>query len=199
MVGIGGIKVEVNNYIEFLENHLGEIEYGWSKDSEGKELSFQVVKHKRGPFPGCVTYSTLGLSMENLSSPVSDKQIRQELIFVSYSNFGDKNIPGILQQVGNNALESKSAYLRGDVIDPYGKIFNGSQLQALYVSLPVYFPDSFRTYYGEENLTIVQAWLFPITLNEANFIEKNGWEKFEDILVKSDPDLIDFTRSSIID
>lgn len=198
MVGIGGIKVKVN-YIGFLEEHLGEIEYGWSKDSEGKELSFQVVKYKGGPFPGCVTYSTLGLSREHLLSPVSGKQILQELIFVSYSNFGDNNIPGILQQVGTRAVESKSAYLRGDVIGPYGKIFNDSELQSLYVSLPVYFPDSFRTYYGEEDSPIVQTWLFPITLSEVNYIMKNGWDKFEDILAESDPDLIDFTRSSITD
>lgn len=187
------------NYTKFLEKYLGEIEYGWSKDSEGKDLSFQVVKYKGGPFPGCVTYSTLGLSREKLISPVSGKQIRHELIFVSYSDFGDQNIPGILQQVAQLAIESKTAYLQGDVIGPYGKMFEGLEMEALYVTLPVYFPESFFVFSGENNIQIVQAWLIPITFKEANFIKKNGWEKFEDLLEELDPDLIDFSRSSIIE
>ncbi|ULO09504.1 hypothetical protein H1230_12425 [Paenibacillus sp. 19GGS1-52] len=95
----------MEKYTEFLEDHLGKIEYGWSEDSTGNEMPFQVVKYSDGPFTGSVTYSTLGLSNEKLVSSVSKKQIRQELIFVSYSTFGDENIPGILQQVGLEAMK----------------------------------------------------------------------------------------------
>src|SRR5690606_12880710 len=121
------------------ESYLGEIDYGWKEDADGQELSFHVVKYKSGPFPGCVTYSTLGLSLENLISPNSGKRIRHELFLVSYSDFGDQNIPGILQQVAQLAIDRKTAYLHGDIIGPYGKMFENLEIEALYVTLPVYF------------------------------------------------------------
>lgn len=188
----------MDKYIKFLENYFGEIEYGWNVDYEGNVLPFQIVKYKKGPFTGTTTYSTLGLSKQNLFSPISNKKIRQELIFVSYSNFGDKNIPGILQQVGLQAINNKVAYLRGDVIGPYGKLFEYSNLEALYVSIPVYFPETLQTYKDDGDLPIIQTWLFPITFNEAKFIKENGWDEFENRLVEFDPDLVDFKRQSVI-
>lgn len=188
----------MDKYIRFLEDHLGEIQHGWSKDYQGNALPFQIVKYTSGPYPETVTYSTLGISKEVLVSPTSKKEIRQEIVFVSYSKFGDKNIPGILQQVGLEVLESKTALLRGDVIGPYGKMFQQSNLEALYVSMPVYFPESFKTFEQDDNIPIVQTWLFPITVNEAKFINDAGWNKFEDILEDLDPDLLDFERKSIL-
>ena len=188
----------MDKYIDFLENHLGEIEYGWNKDAEDNILPFQIVKYKSGPFHGTVTYSTLGLSKQKLVSPTTKKEIRQELIFVSYSSFGDNNIPGILQQVGIQAMKNKVAYLRGDVIGPYGKMFENSCLEALYSSIPVYFPETFQTFKVDGDLPIIQTWLFPITFDEAKFIKENGWDEFENRLVEIDPDLVDFKRQSII-
>ncbi|MDQ0418971.1 hypothetical protein J2Z48_003195 [Croceifilum oryzae] len=183
----------MSDYIDFLESHLGEIEAGTSK-IEG----FQVARFTKGPFPGTVTYSTLGMSHHYLKSPVSNKEIRMELFFVSYSEPEYDNIPGILEQVGREALEKHQAYLAGEVIGPRGKLFEGTQLEALYVAMPVYFPDSFHVFYPENDIPIVQAWLVPITSAEAGFIRKNGWSKFEDILEKVDPDVIDFNRSSVV-
>lgn len=188
----------MQNYIKFLESHLGEIEYGWNTDFEDKTLPFQIVKYKRGPFAGTVSYSTLGLSNQDLASPISNKIIRQELIFVSYANLGDKNIPGILQQVGLQAINNKIAYLRGDVIGPNGKLFEHSSLEALYSSIPVYFPESFQTFNEDGDVPTIQTWLFPITFNEVKYIKENGWDAFEDRLVELDPDLVDFKRESII-
>jgi hypothetical protein len=188
----------MSNYIKFLEEHLGMIQYGWSTDTDGRKLPFQIVKYKRGPFPGTVTYSTLGLSFHYLKDPRSEKRIRHELFFVAETNFGDQNIPGILQQVGLEALDSHLAYLRGQVIGPRGKLFTDSELEALYVSMPVYFPDSFHIFHDDGDVPIVQAWLIPITFKEAKFVMENGWSKFEDILEEVDPDLIDFKRTSII-
>lgn len=184
-------------YIEYLEKHLGEIKYGWSKDSSGKIQPYDVVKYNKGPFEGTVTYSTLGLSKIPLKSRMSDKTIRYELFFVAYGSFGDKNIPGILQQVANQNISSGEAYLRGDLLGPKGKLFNGLDLEALYVSTPVYFPETFEVY-EDGDTPIVQVWLIPLTKKEAEYIKNNGWSKFEDILELNDPDLIDFTRKSII-
>lgn len=188
----------METYIEFLERHLGEIEYGWSKDENGNVLPFQTIRFKGGPFPGTVTYSTLGLSNQGLTSKVSGKLIRQELFFVSYSSFGDRNIPGILQRAGKVACESKHAYLRGEVVGPYGPLFDDLEMEGLYVSSPVYFEDSFGQFDLDENISYIQSWVFPITKKEAIYIKQNGWDRFEDMLEGINPDLIDFTRASII-
>ncbi|NOU86249.1 hypothetical protein GC102_10745 [Paenibacillus sp. LMG 31460] len=188
----------MNKYTEFLEKYLGTIQYGWSKNENDQKLPFKIVKYAGGPFPGTVSYSTLGLSNENLTSIVSGKQIRQELIFNAYASFGDNNIPGILQQIGQLALKNKRAYLRGDVIGPNGKIFDNSDLEALYITSPVYFTDEFFTFDIDNKTAIIQAWVIPITSQEADFIKKYGWDKFEDMLVDINPDLIDFNRLSIV-
>ncbi|WP_082306870.1 suppressor of fused domain protein [Bacillus sp. FJAT-27245] len=93
---------------------------------------------------------------------------------------------------------SQAAFLRGDVIGPYGPIFDGSNLETIYVTSPGYFPDSFDTFKEDNTKTIIMAWLIPITSEEAEFIRKNGWEEFEVKLEVSDPDLIDLNRKSIV-
>lgn len=187
----------MNSFTVFLENHLGEIEYGWSKGGDGQKLPFQIVKFSRGPFAETVTYTTLGLSNEKLISPVSNKRVRQELVFISYKSVGDLNIPAIMQQVALSMLKNKKALLRGDVIGPHGDLFTGSELEALYVTLPVYFPDSFKTFIDSVDTPIVMSWIVPITPKEASFISADGWDRFESILEEVNPDLIDFKRKSI--
>jgi hypothetical protein len=188
----------MDKFIQFLENHLGTIEYGWSEDDNGEQLPVQIVKYDKGPFSGTKTFSTLGLNKVQLTSYVSAKQIWQELIFVSYSNIGNLNIPALLAQVSQMALDSGSAFLRGDVIGPYGPIIDGSNLEACYVTIPSYFPESFDAFKVDDRKTIIMSWLIPITSREVEFIRKNGWEEFEDKLEELDPDLIDFQRESII-
>lgn len=185
-------------FIEFLEHHLGEIRYGWNKDGNGKSLPFQIVKFSKGPFEGTATFATLGLSNHILEIPGRKEGVRQELLMISCSNFGDENIPGILSDVGVSLLQHHSALLRGEVIGPYGPLFNHSPLEALYSSIPVYFSNDFHTYLKDEDSSIIMTWLIPITSAEAAYIQTYGWERFEDILEKEDPDLVDYKRKSII-
>lgn len=69
----------MNKYTDFLEKHMGEIQYGWTSDESNQKLPFQIVKYAGGPFSGTVSFSTLGLSNEELTSSVSGKQNRQFL------------------------------------------------------------------------------------------------------------------------
>lgn len=188
----------MDNFIKFLESHLGTIESGWTKDEKGKPLPVQIVKYNEGPFPGTKTFSTLGLNNFPLISPLTEKQIYMELIFVSYTSYGDGIIPALMTQVSQVALDSGTAFLRGDVIGPYGSIFEGSNLEALYVTIPGYFADSFDAFKIDDEKTVIMAWLIPITSREAEFIKQNSWEEFEYQLEKLDPDLIDFNRETII-
>jgi hypothetical protein len=74
-------------------------------------------------------------------------------------------------------------------------MFDSSQFEALYVTNSGYFPDSFMRYFIiNDETVIVQPWLIPITSKEADFINLNGWGKFENVLEEIDPDLLDFIK-----
>jgi hypothetical protein len=181
--------------IQHLERHVGALEVGWTKDANGKTMPFQVGRFRVRGEPG-VTFSTIGLSRSGLRSRVSEKLIHQELVMRVPVQFIESGVTAILQQVGGEALSNGTAYLRGDVVGPRGPIVERSRLEALYVSIPVYFPESFGQL-DLEDRTIVFAWLVPISANEAAYVRSMGWDAFEKRLVELDPDLIDLERSPL--
>jgi hypothetical protein len=188
----------MSGLVHHLEAHLGQISCGWSLDAEGRKLPFQVVLFEKGPIPGTRTLSTLGLSDARLRIGASGKRIRQEFVMLIRERFGCRNLPGILQQLALEALEQDRGYVRGDVIGPRGQLVEGSAHEALYVAVPVYFPDDFHVFRPPAGEPIVFAWLVPITAEEARFIRDRGWAEFEDELEKQDPDLLDFGRASVV-
>ncbi|WP_026689681.1 suppressor of fused domain protein [Alteribacter aurantiacus] len=188
----------MSKFIDFLESHIGPIERGWIKDPTGKQLPFQIVKFSDGPLPDTTTYCTLGLSNELLGDAGEKEHVRQELVFATYDQFQDEAIPFIMQNVGAMAMRNKVPFRRGDVIGPYGPMFNESHMEAFYVTLPVYYPSQFEVYEINEKVCIQLRWLVPITVDEATFIEEKGWGHFEDLLEESEPDLIDINRPCLI-
>ena len=183
--------------IEHYEKYFGVIQHGWSKSADAIDMPFQVVECQEGTFKGVSCFATLGMSNYELGASVSGKAIRQELFLAAPTSLGARNIPAVLQQIGNETINRGLAYLRGDVIGPRGCLFEGAAFQAIYVTMPVYFPEALKTFQGEEGCEIVIAWLVPITQSEAFYIRNHGWEKFESLLEREDPNLFDFDRSSL--
>lgn len=188
----------MSDLVHHLEAHLGAISGGWSQDSQGQKLPFQVVLFESGPIPGTRTLTTLGLSDARLSIGEAGKRVRQELVMLVRDDLGYRNLPFVLQQVALEALAKDRGYLRGEVIGPRGELIQGSALEALYVAVPVYFPDEFHVFRPAVGEPIVFAWLVPVTAQEAQFIRERGWAEFEDELEKQDPDLLDFLRVSMM-
>lgn len=182
--------------VEHIEAYLGSINYGWSVSPDGEPLGFQIVK-LAGLQSSYVPYVSLGMSNYPLRSDASSRDIWQELLFLAPLGFGDKNIPALLQSVVSEAIGLERAYLRGQVIGPRGNLFEGYPFTALYVSLPAYLPDSFKEL-RVEGRAIVFGWLIPITDREAEFVLSQGWEAFEDLLERKDPDLVDLARLALV-
>ena len=137
-------------------------------------MPFQIVACTGDTIKGVTAYVTLGLSKEPLISPNSGRVIRQELLVLSGQALGAQ-VPGILQQLALEAIEGRTAYLRGDVIGPRGALFEKGQLEAMYVTMPVYYPESLGTYIGPDGDAIVIAWLVPITRQEqSTFVHMVG-------------------------
>jgi Suppressor of fused protein (SUFU) len=161
-------------------------------------MPFAVVRLPGGPLKDRKVFATVGLSDHILRSKSSSKPIRQELIFIAPASFGDRSIPALLQQVGMQALEGHTALLRGEVLGPHGRLFKTGEMEALYVSIPVYLPESFAAFKRDDGETVILAWLVPVSGAEATLVKRHGWEAFEDELVKNDPDLSDPERRSLL-
>ena len=109
---------------------------------------------------------------------------------------GPGALPAILHDVAKDALRENRALTPGDVVGPRGQLRSGAAVSALYVSLPVYLPDSFHVCRSTAD-PVVFAWLIPITNGESEFIRAQGARAFEALLESSDPDLLDFQRAGV--
>lgn len=187
----------MSNVAEHLERMLGPIGWGWSSDERGDRLPFYVLRFNQVPLPGVVAYATLGLGRHAVESRVSDNWIRLELLILLREDQAEGPFPGILQDVALGSVLSGRPLLRGDVIGPHGPLVPGSAMEALYVTMPVYFADEFATA-TESGEQVVIAWLVPISVQEANFVGQHGWSAWEDLLVEVDPDLTDISRDSLL-
>ncbi len=184
--------------VEHIEQFCGRILGGYTLDENGEKAPFQVVRTEGGPVPGVQTICTLGLSNFALASKHSGKLIRHELVLLTRRNVESTNLAALVQQVGLEALTRSNAYLRGEVLGPRTSLTDNSTTTAFYLAQPVYFPDGFHVFTLDDDQQVVFVWLVPITTLEANFIENHGWERFEKELLKQNPDLLDFNRSSML-
>jgi len=183
---------------EHLERYAGQITAGWKTDADGHDVPIQVVLTESGPYSGTVTYSTLGLSHFPLKLAESGNIVRLELLMIFPNDKVPGNAPGVLQQVGLSALARGQAYAPGDVIGPYGRMFDGSDVTALYVTGPIYFPEEFASVEAPGIGQVYFAWLVPIFDDEAKYIANNGSSEFEDLMERENPDVTDLKRDSVI-
>jgi hypothetical protein len=195
VVGIGEEVAKRNKLVEHYECYLDQMAGGWEKNPSS---IFRVIYFEKGPIDRTGVVATLGLSNTPLPIGKSERTVRLELVMVFRHEIGPQNLPSVLEQVGTEALFRGRAYLCGDVIGPRGLLIKDGTVSALYVAMPVYFPEGFETVHIEGEDPIVIAWLVPITEAEANFVRTEGSSAFENKLEEYDPDLLDFQRKSII-
>jgi hypothetical protein len=181
-----------------LEAHLGPIEREWNNDLQGSH-GIRVARFARAANFDAPTYSTLGLGDHGLHNPLSGQPIRHELVMLlrASAEMLDASIPGLLDEVATKAVEAHHAYLRGQVIDLRKQFLAGSQMEALYVAIPIYFPKSFARCDTPQGWPVIFAWLTPIHAPEADYIARNGWSRFEDKLIETQPDMTDPYRLSV--
>lgn len=89
------------------------------------------------------------------------------------------------------------ALLRGQVVPLGAPVTRGALATSLYASIPVVFPDALATF-SESTPATVCVWLFPLHPEEAEYISSRGWNSFENILERVDPDLYDLNRESAV-
>ncbi|WP_461474143.1 suppressor of fused domain protein [Microbacterium sp. HJ5] len=180
--------------IRHLERTLGPIEAGFRLSPDRRSTPFQIARFMGGSGGSSSGYCTIGLSRHSLVSPRSAKSIRLELLMLAPESAPPSPVVSTIHQVATGMLSSRRPILRGDVIGPAGPMTVSPRFEALYATVPVYFPDEFATALNEDGDPVSIAWLVPITSREAQFVFDNGWDAFESILESQDPDLTSFTR-----
>lgn len=188
----------MTSLIDHIEKYCGTITFGIAHETTGEQLPFQVVHMDCRTIADTQVLATLGLSNYGFLHPTRDKVIRHELLLMIRKGTPPSNLLAALLDVGLEALVTGTAYLRGDVIGPRDSLVAGSQLSALYVTVPVYLPDEFHSFKREDGESVVFVWLIPISMQEALLVKSCGWNALEDEFERQDPDLLDLHRQSVV-
>jgi len=178
---------------EHIAAFLGKPEDSWHLETGAHDL--QVVKTSSQPVQGVTAYATLGMSHTVLRMP-GDRVVRQELVFAAYERFPPAEVASFLLMFGASVLALGEALLRGDMIGPQNSLIPGALATSLYCTSPVPFDERLATYDGSDPLTVF-VWILPATSDEAEFVMRNGWNKFEELLESREPDLWDLDRASV--
>jgi hypothetical protein len=109
----------------------------------------------------------------------------------------DIRIASALAQIARERIKSKSAILRGDVIQKEGSVTKAGNFPAFYATLPIYFSEELWTIHDDRLGDIVLSWLLPVRKAELDFIEGNGWRAFEERVDGAKFELFDFDRPDL--
>jgi hypothetical protein len=186
----------VKSVLNHIEKKLACLDGAWSEERDGTPLPFKILLFRNQPSDGLITFVTLGIS-EALLPLGAGRRIRQELVFSAHDRFRLWNMAGLVSQIGKELLQTNRPLLRGQVLEPAGSILPGATLDAIYCSIPVFFPQSFHQCNTTEPPTVF-VWCIPIAASEAHLVRTTGWNYFEEQLEKSDPDLFDLQRTPIL-
>ncbi|NUT31705.1 MAG: suppressor of fused domain protein [Hamadaea sp.] len=180
--------------VSHLEEFLGEIVSGSSGDDSTPPGVQVVMFGDDRPFAGITTLTTLGLSRHHLTQRTG--ALHQELLMHLPQARLPANAIGVLFQVASMVVERGRGLARGEVVGPFGTLFEGTPMTALYATGPGYLPAAFDRCL-EANRTVVMTMLVPITDEEAAFIAAHGWRAFDDAIMDGDPDLTDPMRPAL--
>ena len=182
------------NIIEHAEKFLGKISQGWKENSSSDGL--QVVCFKDAPFETVDTFMTLGLSRHELTIS-GKKKVRQELVFPVSGTYLSEMVVSFLLFICDLILRNHDAVFRGQVIRLSLDATDRLGFDAVYCAIPVFVDDEFAMFEESQPPTVI-VWMIPIYKSEADYIDANGWSKFEDLLEEKDPDLFSLGRDPII-
>lgn len=179
---------------EHVESHLGLIEKGWKDETSSH--NFRIVSFRHQPVKEARTYLSLGMSDHALKMGDS-RTVRQEFLFSEKDNFDPEKTVSFLMSLCESIIERRSGVLRGEVISLHSELSEKVGFDGVYCSIPILFEDDFRSY-DRDALPVVIVWAVPIFQDEINFIHVNGWEPFEDLLERINPDLLSLNRKPVI-
>jgi len=167
-----------------------------AKSNRRDESHVTIAQFNDAPQQGAVTFATLGWS--NFLLAGSTKLVREELALACRAKFAEWNQVAILRQLAAISISRTKAFVRGQVFRARGTMFPDGSMEAMYFSSPALFPSCFSSCDAGFPERVAICWAIPISRPEADFVQRHGWDKFEEMLDLHDPDLLDFQRRGIV-
>ena len=149
------------------------------------------------PFEDALTFATHGLSDHKMTMP-DGRDVRLELLFACWRDQDRGAVASFLGSFADSIVGRHKPPLRGEVVGPGETILEGTSMNSVYVCLPAVFEKTLAVY-PETTPSTVVVWIIPIYRQEAEYVKTHGWKAFEDLLEKTDPDLLDVTRFPVVD
>lgn len=180
--------------VEHIEKHMGRIE-------EMRRLEQSEYDLRAAYIPGCPeldlnTYVTIGVSNHILGWP-EDRRVRQELVIVANASHPKYEVISFLLSFGEFVAKGHRALLQGDVVGPSSPVIPNVKANSVYATPPSIFNDEFAILKDGE-VPILFVLLVPILASEVEYVKREGWEKFEEILEAPDQDIYDLKRDALV-
>jgi antitoxin YqcF len=139
---------------------------------------------------------TIGLSDYPLQKNGKNFPTRLEICAVTTTQY--PLFLNLLATAAFNMIRSKNIVVPGSVMRGYvSEYYPEIKLPHLYFTAPFIWENILKTTFFE---TKKVSWLlcFPISSAEANFIEENGDDSFEDLLQEASINIFDLNRKSVV-
>jgi hypothetical protein len=184
--------------IQHMEILFGRIEAGFSLPQDVTPTpGVQYAKCREGSVPNVTVITTVGLNRFELAMSTKDRTVRQELFMMFRDGEVPRNAAAVLHQIVVGRLYHRAAVLHGEVLKGEGLVFPDTNFVGLFATLPVYYPDEMWAC-KSDGADVVLCWLLPVTDQEWRFISKSGSAEFEALLDKTQFDLFDLNRPSVV-
>jgi hypothetical protein len=186
--------------VEHLERRLGQLSAGW-KTYESDNRKIHVCKFQNGAVANVTSFSTVGLSLFPVRTDGIDREFQFEIMGCQYAHDlddGDGPWPGVLEALSTHYARTGVLLRRGETVRLPGPMAERSDMTAVYAALPTYFDDDFKSLTDDRGQRVAIVWLIPISASEADYVTTQGWQRFEHILVKKNPDVPDLRRPSTV-
>jgi hypothetical protein len=182
--------------VDHFERRLGRISGGRERKVDG----VQIVHYKDGRFDAVESWSTLGMSRHVLTvRGTTDRYLLEIFLGVRGSpDVGTADVGRCVEWVAGEMVGRHEARLRGDVQKLPSSLHPKSQLDHVYFANPVYYDEDFYSVQLEpDGQSAGIVWLILVGPREAEYVRAHGWQRFEEQLELTDPDLFDLMRDEI--
>lgn len=186
---------------DHFDTYLGEIVEGWRTPGEnGGHGSFSLAKFSLKPSPNWTVLGTYGLSRDVLTQG-EGRSLRQELLIVwPEEEIGD-SLLSHLNAVGQTVQQTGEMIGRGALLaipqQPLLSSGGDKPWVAWYVSMPLFLPEK-GILLDTIEPPLVLTWLMPVYADEADYIESEGADAFDQLILANRETYFNYPRLSLI-
>jgi len=178
--------------INFLEEKIGKIDYGWRCETNDSDV--KILRFKNEPKVGVVTLVSVGFS--DYRFQIKGEIVCFEFLMSVFEENFDKNTLNFFLSACESAVSRVKPAFRGQILPMSEEMIRNTGFSSVYCTLPYMFGDELDEYRGNET-PIIFVWLLPIFFNEERYIRRNGWSAFEGEMEKYPIDMFYLGRKSI--